>query len=578
MPRTDACGPRTAFGQTMHAMKYRAPGESFDDYCVRYARAVADDPAHFRRLLHYLREQIILPAGRQQVSVGRPSQTTAFNCFVAGIVPDDTASIFEAVKRGALTMRCGGGMGWDFSTLRPKGEPIRGLGHGAYSSGPVSFMGVWDAMCRTIMSAGERRGAMMATLRVDHPDMMEFIKAKRSDGALTNFNISVTVPDAFMEALAKDGLYDLQFNGVKCGDARATDVWAAIMESNWDWAEPGVIFIDRVNRLNPLYYCETIATTNPCAEQPLPPNGCCLLGSINIAKILLGAPGVGYTIDWALLGDATDAAVRAFDNVIDRTVYPLPEQQAEEMAKRRMGVGVTGMANALEIMGHAYGAESYLALQDRVLEALNAHAYRTSCEMARTKGSFPLFDAERYCAGEFFQRLPGDLQHDVRHYGLRNGLLTSIAPTGTISLAADNVSSGIEPVFMIRGKRMIFTPDGRREFDVADYAAEFYGVEGLTAHKVSAEEHIDVLCRAQKYVDSAISKTCNVSGQIGGKGPGITYDAFKNLYLRAWDGGAKSCTTFNLGGKRMGILRSSTDDEGAACVFDPATGQKSCDG
>jgi ribonucleoside-diphosphate reductase alpha chain len=568
---TETYGPRTAFGQTIHAMKYRAPGETFDDYCIRYARKVADDEKHFRRLLHFLREQILLPAGRQQLSVGRPNLTTAFNCFVGATIADDTADIFEAVKRGALTMRSGGGMGWDFSTLRPKGEPIRGLGHGAYSSGPVSFMDVWHSMCGTIMSAGERRGAMMGTLRVDHPDIIEFIKAKRTPGRLTNFNISVTVTDEFMEALESDGTYNLRFGDTVHSIARAVDVWAAIMESNWDWAEPGVIFIDRVNRLNPLYYCETISSTNPCAEQPLPPNGCCLLGSINIVKLLSGKE-----LDMELLLDATEAAVRAFDNVIDRTIYPLSEQQEEERLKRRMGLGVTGMANALEITGLQYGTKEYLTKQNEILRILNNQAYGESSERARSKGSFPLFDVEKYCNGEFFKTLDEPIQHSIKKNGLRNGLLTSIAPTGTISLTADNVSSGIEPVFSLRGKRLIFTPMGQKEFDVSDYAVEFHNIEGRTTNQVSAEEHVDVLCNAQKFVDSSISKTCNVLGQISGEGPGVKYDEFKQLYTRAYIGGAKSCTTFNLNGKRTGIMRA-VEDDGDACVYDPATGIRSCE-
>jgi ribonucleoside-diphosphate reductase alpha chain len=586
-------GPKTEFGQAIHAMKYRAPEETFDDYCVRYARTTADDEWHFRRLIRYLRNQQMLPAGRQQLAVGRPYQTTAFNCFVGASVPDDTEGIFEAVKRGALTLRSGGGVGWDFSTLRPSGEPIRGLGHGAVASGPVSFMHVWNSMCGTIMSAGERRGAMMGVLRVDHPDILKFVRAKQDQETLKNFNISVAVTDDFMEALASDGLYDLKFGATKFGQVRAEDVWAAIMENNWDYAEPGVLFIDRINEWNPLWYCEKIAATNPCAEQPLPPSGACLLGSINLVKLLVpaheangpalaaaaGKQVVRYELDLELLDDVTDAMVRAFDNVIDRTTYPLEEQRLEALAKRRMGIGVTGMANALEVMGMPYATPEYLDAQDRVLKLIMARAYRTSAELARKKGPFPKWDADSYCAGRFFlERLPGELSDEIRKSGLRNGLLTSIAPTGTISMAADNVSSGIEPVYALRAERLIFTPTGQRAFSTVDHALEFYGVEGRTADRVTAEEHIDVLCRAQRYVDSSISKTCNVAGQVGGEGPGVSYSDFKKLYLRAWAGGAKGCTTFNINGKRVGIMKSADpSDEGAACVFDAATGTRSCE-
>ena len=587
--REELYGPRTAFGQVMHSMKHRAPEESFDDYCVRYARAVAgEDRTFFYRLLPMLRNQEILPAGRQQLAVGRPYGLTGFNCFVGPQIPDDTSGIFDVVKQGALTMRAGGGVGWDFSTLRPEGDRIMGLGAGAYASGPVSFMAVWNSMCTTIMSAGERRGAMMGMLRVDHPDVLKFVNAKRNTSSLTNFNISVAVTDAFMEALYADGLYKLRFNGNDYSDARAQDIWAVIMESNWDWAEPGVVFIDRINKLNPLCYCETIHATNPCAEQPLPPQGACLLSSLNIAKFLrpihevTGKANISvikktYDIDFDSLADAVDATVRANDAVIDRTNYPLPEQKHEALQKRRMGVGDTGMANALEVCGFPYASEGYLALQEKVLEFVNTQAYRTSCNLAQEKGSFPLFDAEKYCEGLFFKtRLPEELQNNIRRYGLRNGLLTSIAPTGTISMDADNVSGGIEPVIQIRGRRVVLTPNGSEEFDFVDYAAQFYGVEGRTSEQVTAEEHIDVLCNAQKYVDSAISKTCNVQGQVAGKGAGVPYEDFVKLYLRAWEGGAKSCSTFNLNGKRMGIFRQ-VEPQGESCVFDPESGTRSCE-
>lgn len=594
MAANNGYGPHTDFGKIIHAMKYRAPEESFDDYCVRYARSTTDNDKEFRRIIRYLRDQVLLPAGRQQLAVGRPNQTTAFNCYVGAPIPDDTAGIFEAVKNGALTLRSGGGCGWDFSTIRPSGEPIRGLGHGAIASGPVSFMHVWHSMCGTIMSAGERRGAMMGVLRVDHPDILKFVRAKQDQRSLTNFNISVAVTDEFMEALAKDGLYRPRFGNVEYAPLRAQDVWGVMMESNWDFAEPGVLFIDRINRLNPLSYCETIAATNPCGEQPLPPNGACLLGSINVFKLLIpkhepnglalatasGVQQVRYELDYEMLRDAVDAAVRAFDNVIDRTVYPLEAQRHEALQKRRMGIGVTGMANALETMGLPYASKAYLEEQEQVLDEILQQTYRTSAALAVERGTFPLWDTEKYCAGEFFRtRVQDDLRELIKKTGLRNGLLTSIAPTGTISMAADNVSSGIEPVFAHRAERLIYTPQGQQQFEVIDAAFNQYGTRGRTADEVSAEEHVDVLCSAQRWVDSSISKTCNVNGQVGGEGEGVPFIDFCKLYLRAWDGGAKGCTTFNINGKRMGILqkKQEADDPGAACVYDPATGIRSCE-
>lgn len=589
-------GPQTDFGSMIHSMKYRAPEESFDDYCIRYARTTADNEDHFRRLIRLLRDQTILPAGRQQRSVGRPHQTTAFNCFVGATIPDDTRGIFESVTDGAMTLRSGGGKGWDFSTIRPENELIRGLGVGALASGPISFMHVYNSMCGTIMSAGSRRGAMMGTLRCDHPDIMKFIRAKQTPGALTNFNISVTATDEFMEAVLNDGTYKLRFGGNTYGSVRALDVWGPMMEGNWDNGEPGVLFIDRINRLNPLNYCETIAFTNPCAEQPLPPNGACLLGSVNLMKLLIpvhehngvalaaadGVQTVRHEIDFALLREAIDVMVRAFDNVIDRTIYPLPAQEKEAHTKRRMGIGVTGTANAIEVMGHTYGSPEYIALQDEILREILFQAYRTSCKLAQEKGPFKLWDAEKYCAGEFFRtRLPDDLKELIRRHGLRNGLLTSIAPTGTISLTADNISSGIEPVFELRNIRDIITPEGTRPFEVVDAAFNQYRVRGKPASEVTPAEHVAVLCAAQHWVDSSVSKTINIKGQIGGEGPGTTYQQFKDVYIACYEGGAKGCTTFNSNGKRAGILRpADMVDEigtGAACVIDPITNIRSCD-
>lgn len=581
-------GPRTDFGAMVHAMKYRAPEESFDDYCVRYARATTDTDREFYKLVRLLREQIVLPAGRQQIAVGRPHQITAFNCFVGDTIKDDTRSIFQAVEDAAITLRSGGGCGWDFSTIRPDGELVRGLGLGAKASGPVSFMHVWNAMCGTIMSAGERRGAMMGVLRCDHPDILKFVKAKMTAGTLTNFNISVAATDEFMEAVDQDGLYTLRFGDRTYGQVRARDVWGPIMDGSWDNGEPGVLFLDTINRRNPLSYCETINATNPCAEQPLPPNGACLLGSVNVLKLLVpqrtgSLAEVGsrkYDIDYDLLAEAVGAMVRAFDNVIDRTTYPLDEQMKEAKAKRRMGIGVTAVANALETMGKPYGSPSYLAEQSRILHTVMMASYRASLALAQEKGPFQLWDAERYCAGEFYKELPDDLQVMIRRHGLRNGLLTSIAPTGTISLTADNVSSGIEPVFQERYNRIIKTPDGEREFEIIDAGFNQYGTKPKPAHEVTPAEHVSVLCEAQRYVDSSISKTINVAGQVGGEGPGTTFSEFRDVYMECFKRGAKGCTTFNSNGKRAGILRPAdvNDDigTGVACVFDPATGIKEC--
>ena len=584
-------GPENAFSQELHATKYRDEGETFDDYCVRYARTTADDEKHFRGMLDALRHQRLLPAGRQQLAVGRPYEITAVNCFVGSTIDDSIDGIFAEVRRAAMTLRTGGGCGWDFSSLRPKGDPVRGLGVKAYSTGPVSFMGVWNATCDTIMSAGHRRGAMMAVLRVDHPDIMTFISAKQDQSTLKNFNISVAVTDEFMEALENDALYELKFGGRTYDKVRALDVWARIMERNWDWAEPGVLFIDRINQLNPLGYCETIAATNPCGEQPLPTNGACLLGSLNVAKYLTPTmrPRNGnvlertYEIDMSRFEEDIVHAVRAFDNVIDRTNYPLEEQRLEQKHKRRMGLGVTGLANALEVCGYPYASEGYIEQQERILRRLRDVAYLTSVEIGKKKGVFPFFSAEGWLGSGFAQSLPEDIRGQIAKHGLRNGLLLSIAPTGTISMCADNVSSGIEPAFALVQERRVHMPQGETTVEFKDYAYEKYGIRGRTVNDVTAQEHVSVLCSAQKFIDSAVSKTCNVYGRVSGKGKGISFEEFKQLYMQAWHGGAKGCTTFNVNGKRFGILKSveqdtETETDGAACAIDPKTGVRTCDG
>lgn len=627
-------GPQNPFSEQLHAQKYRADGETYDEYCVRYSRTTSDDEAHFRQLLDGTRSMRILPAGRQQRAVGTPHRITALNCFVSEQLKDNMESIMRVLEKAALTLRSGGGMGFDFSPLRPEGEPVRGLGDGAVSSGPLSFMGMWDAMCKTIVSGGGRRGAMMGVLRCDHPDVRKFIRAKRVSSdvqplwdtvaempegparqqavlalqktlRLTGFNISVAVTDEFMEAVKADKLFRMKWGGRSYGDIRALDLWSEIMESNWDWAEPGVLFIDRANQMNPLSYCEKLFATNPCAEQWLPANGACLLGSHNLVRYLRPTGSAGnvtalrpYEVDFDLLKADVRAAVRAYDNVIDRTFYPLAEQKVEAETKRRMGVGVTGMANALETMCLPYGSDGYVREQERILSFILNESYRTSIELAEEKGSFKLFDADGWLQSGFAKSgvLADDVLEGIRRTGLRNGMLTSQAPTGTISLTADNVSSSIEPVFAKEQTRTVNLPGGTVQVDLPDYAYAKFGTEPVTADRVHPHDHIRVLCSAQRFTDSAVSKTVNVTGKRpGSSAPGITFDEFKDLYIQAYEGGAKGCTTFNSTGKRMGILASKDqrDDEsegegsmadleaamgaGEACYFDPATGIKKCE-
>ena len=428
----------------------------------------------------------------------------------------------------------------------------------------------FDAYCGIIASAGHRRGAQMGVLRVDHPDIGDFILAKQNGNQLTRFNISVAITDEFMESVARNGTFDLKFKGKGYRTVDAGELWEKIMRSTYDYAEPGVIFIDRMNYWNNLWYAEKIIGTNPCGEVPLPPFGACLLGSFNLTKyIKKAADGVGFYFDVDQFIADIPTVVRAMDNVIDRCRYPLPEQKAEEVTKRRIGLGVAGLANAAEAQGYAYGSPQFLAFERAVHTTLRDESYRASIALAKEKGSFALFDSERYLAGKFIQTLPDDIRDGIARDGLRNSHLLSDAPTGTISMCADNISGGIEPVFAHTVDRPIYTQDGHQIERLEDYGMKFFGVRGRLADEVSAEEHVDVLITAQKYVDQAISKTVNMDGQK------MSWDAFKGIYMRAYDGGAKGCATFNKSGKRMALLTSATET-GAACSIDPLTGHKEC--
>jgi ribonucleoside-diphosphate reductase alpha chain len=505
-----------------------------------------------------------LPAGRILSGAGTKRRVTLFNCFVMGDIPDDMSGIFEHLKEAAVTMQQGGGIGYDFSSLRPKGAPVRGVG--ADASGPLSFMDVWDAMCRTIMSAGSRRGAMMATLRCDHPDIEAFVEAKRQAGRLRMFNLSVLISDAFMEAVETDTAWPLTFGGVVHKSLPARGLWDKIMRATYTYAEPGVIFIDRVNRTNNLSYCEDIHCTNPCGEQPLPAYGICLLGSINLARLIDRPFEDGARVDESRMGRLVGAAVRMMDNVIDLSNYPLPQHRREAQAKRRIGLGVTGLADALIMCGARYGGREAVRLTEKWLSLLSCHAYLASTALAAEKGSFPLYDADKFLAGETIRSLEPEVREAIRRHGIRNALLTSIAPTGTISLLADNVSSGIEPVFSFNYTRNVLMPDGsRREEEVSDYALRlFRRLRGATAalpdyfvdaQTLTPSDHVVMQAAAQKYIDSSISKTINVPEGIG-------FEDFKDVYRMAYRSGCKGCTTYRPNDVTGAVLEVKRDASG----------------
>ncbi|TDK43844.1 adenosylcobalamin-dependent ribonucleoside-diphosphate reductase [Antarcticimicrobium luteum] len=537
-------------------MKYRfksADGVPIDltveDTWRRIARDLArveKDPALWEeRFFAALEDFKYLPAGRITAGAGTAREVTLFNCFVMGTIPDTMGGIFDMLKEAALTMQQGGGIGYDFSTIRPRGAAVAGVA--ADASGPLSFMDVWDAMCRTIMSAGSRRGAMMATMRCDHPDVEQFISAKSDPARLRNFNMSVLVTDAFMEAVKADGPWELKFGDKVYHTVQARDLWNKIMRATYDYAEPGVIFIDRINQMNNLAYCETIAATNPCGEQPLPPYGACLLGSVNLARLVSDPFGPDAALDQAALSDLVATAVRMMDNVVDTSKFPLPEQAAEAQAKRRIGLGVTGLADALLMLGLRYGSEAAARQTEDWLHAIARASYLASVELAKEKGAFPLFDAEKYLASGALRQMDEDVRAAIAEHGIRNALLTSIAPTGTISLYAGNVSSGIEPVFAYSYTRKVLQKDGSRsEEEVVDYAVQMwrdkFGDAALPDYFVNAQtlapqDHVRMQAAAQKWIDSSISKTINCPEDIG-------FDAFKDVYMQAYETGCKGCTTY----------------------------------
>ncbi len=547
-----------AISHEIWAAKYRyqdGQGRGDGDLSESFARvakavAVAEKPElrsiFEKQFFDLMADLAFIPAGRILAGAGTGRAVTLFNCFVMGRIADSIPGIFDGLKEAALTLQQGGGIGHDFSTLRAQGALVHSVG--ADASGPLSFMDMWDSMCRTIMSAGARRGAMMGTLDCSHPDIEAFVEAKRDGTRLRNFNVSVLIRDAFMQAVAEDGPWELKFAGTVYKTMAARDLWRSIMQATHDVAEPGVIFIDRVNAQNPLSYCETIACTNPCGEQPLPPYGACLLGSLNLTRFVASAFTDHARLDEAKLAVAARLAIRLLDNVIDVSNYPLPQQKAEALAKRRLGLGVTGLANALFMVGVRYGSAEAVALAAQWMAAIQQACFEASCELAQEKGAFPLFDRQHYMNTPYGRNLSVELQALISGHGLRNGLLTSIAPTGTISLLAGNVSSGIEPVFSLSQQRRILQRHGGpRTERLEDYGYSLWRrTNGPNARRPTAlvtvddltpAEHLAMQAAAQRHVDSSISKTINVPASI-------SFEEFVTVYEDAYRLGLKGCTTF----------------------------------
>jgi ribonucleoside-diphosphate reductase alpha chain len=540
----------------------------------RIARALAaveskDNAAWEDRFFSILQDFKFLPGGRIQAGAGTGHNVTLFNCFVMGAIEDSIPGIFRALQEGAVTMQQGGGIGVDFSTLRPRGTRAEGAGN--IASGPVSFMQIWDAMCGTILSTGARRGAMMATLRCDHPDVEEFIVAKQQPGQLRRFNLSVLVTDAFMTAVRSDGEWPLVFpattfegdeetinrewsgtsNLVPCRVIRrasARQLWEMILRATYDYAEPGVLFIDRINHLNNLRYRERISATNPCGEIPLPPHGACDLGSLNLTRFVRSPFTPEARIEIEALAETTNVAVRLLDNVIDASRFPLSQQAENARGSRRIGLGITGLADALVMLGLPYGSDRSLAVARDLMRVICHTAYRASIALAEEKGRFPYFERDEYSGGAFIRSLPEDIQDDIHRHGIRNSHLIAIAPTGTISLLAGNVSSGLEPIFAASYVRKLLGSNGRpTEFILTDFALKLWRTmtgtsigtpnNFITAAELPVRPHLEMQATLQPFVDNSISKTINVPENCG-------FEDFKQIYDLAYDLQLKGCTTF----------------------------------
>lgn len=588
----------TALSAQIWETKYRYPDTDADiaDTWRRVAGALAavepQDQAQWAGRFYALLEDFrFLPGGRILAGAGTAHHVTLFNCFVMGRLEDDMGRIFDSLKEAALTLQQGGGIGCDYSNLRPRGTPARRTG--TIASGPVSFMHIWDAMCATLLSTGARRGAMMATLRCDHPDIEDFIAAKAERGVLRHFNLSVLVSDAFMAAVHDDTDWPLVFPAAgldgesECltrdwdGEptlcrvmrrVRARELWARIMRETYAHAEPGVLFIDRINRLNNLHAREYISGTNPCGEIPLPTYGACNLGAVNLTRFVRAPFTAQAHMDFAALAETAAVATRLLDNVTDASGFPLPAQQAQAQATRRIGLGLTGLGDALIMLGLHYDSDAARESAARIMRTLCHSAYRASIALAREKGAFARFDAQSFLDAPFIRALPEDIRHDIAYYGIRNSHLTAIAPTGTISLLANTVSSGLEPVFAARYQRRVREADGRSASHVIEGAAvrqwrrlrfarvqaepAYSDVHGdqpdiddetalasslppafVTAAQLSPQAHLAMQAALQPYVDNAISKTVIVPEDF-------PFAEFQDLYRQAYDLGLKGCTTF----------------------------------
>lgn len=572
---------RSAFADIIWSQKYRAEGEkTVEDTYKRVAKALSCEDATFEReLLQQLKENKFIPAGRIFASAGLEGKYTLFNCFTSSVIEDSMEGIFEAVKEGAITQKYGGGIGFDFSTLRPSGANVGNSSSPA--SGPVSFMRVFDTMCSTVMSGNSRRGAMMGVLRCDHPSIIDFIHSKgrnefidkvedpkvRSElyarfGALRNFNISVAVTDAFMDAVAGNKNWDLKFDGTIYKTIPARELWDILMKSTYETSEPGVIFIDKVNEKNNLYYCEDINCVNPCGEQPLPPSGNCNLGAINLTKFIDNPFTDRASIDYNALKETIKCAVTALDNVIDVSKYPLDAQEEEGKNKRRIGLGIMGLGTVFQMMKMRYGSDRSIDITDSLMSFISNAAYKCSSILALTRGNFPAYSKNNFDDARFInESLEGATASLIYKNGIRNGVLLTVAPTGTTALAfGDNCTSGLEPAFSLSYIRNVRVDgeDSYKSYDIEDYGTRLFKkmfpnielpdyITNSTVDKLTVDDHLNIQCSVQNYIDASVSKTINLPADY-------SFEDFKEVYLKAYRNGCKGCTTYRPSDVRGSIL------------------------
>jgi len=554
------------------------PADTFLRACIGVYSAKCEKEAkkHIPIAHEAMCKGLLMMGGRIAAGAGTKKQVTLMNCFVNGTLDDSMEGITKGLSDNMLTLRMGGGVGTDFSPLRPEFAKLGRLGSGSYASGPVSFMHIWNSASSTIKSAGNRRGAMMGTIVDSHPSLLQFLNAKKEKGVLTQFNVSILISDAFMEAVRHGEDWDLYFkqpptntaplgtftddDGIKQyiysrWDAR--ELWDMIMQTSYEYSEPGVIFIDRVNDLNNLQYCEEISCTNPCGEQPLPPNGCCLLSAINLARMVRNPFTAEAKFDFSLLMKVVHTGVRFMDNVIEVTKYPLEAQKDEEYNKRRIGLGISGLADAMIQLGLRYGSDASEAFTRRIMRTIAVEAYTASALLASERGAFPLYSAQHFLERPFVKKLPAKATALIKKHGIRNGVLTTIAPVGTMSLVYGNISSGLEPVFNFRGQRNVLQPDGQTSsYPTENYTFKLQGSkvpsragleEWVTANDLGVMDHIRIQAAAQEWVDASVSKTINCPEDI-------TYEDFKEAYSLAYDLGCKGCTTYKISPIRGAVL------------------------